>query len=53
MTNRQSSATDRAISLILAGTHTRYSAARECGLSLSTVYRAWARHLKSITKGKP
>jgi len=43
MSNKQCSQTDRAITLILAGTHTRYAAARECGLSLSTVYRAWKR----------
>ena len=45
MSRRQSSVVDKALKLIGkprkgGGVHTRYSVARELGLSLSTVYRA-------------
>lgn len=39
MSGRQSAAVDRALELVDKGL-TRYAAARKCGLSLSTVYRA-------------
>lgn len=49
MSARQSSAVDKALALIgqprkQGGVHTRYSAAKEVGISLSTIYRALKRH---------
>lgn len=46
MANRQSAATDRALALVAAGTHTPYAAAKAEGIALSTIYRALKR-LKS------
>lgn len=39
MSARISSATERAIAMVQAGV-TRYKAAKECGIALSTIYRA-------------
>lgn len=47
MTRRQSSAVDRALRLVARGM-TRYAAAKKCGLSLSTVYRAAIRQRNKI-----
>lgn len=42
MAARQSSATDRALRLIARGM-SAYAAARQCGIALSTIYRAQKR----------
>lgn len=52
MSARQSSAVDRALSLIgtprpSGGVHTPYSAALAVGIALSTIYRALARQRSS------
>lgn len=39
MSARISSATEKAIALVQAGA-TRYAAAKQCGIALSTIYRA-------------
>ena len=58
MTARQSAATDTALAMIGRprargeSPHTAYSAAKACGISLSTIYRALARRRKAA-KRKP
>lgn len=49
MSARQSSAVERALELIgkpreTGGVHTAYSAARACGIALSSIYRALKRN---------
>ncbi|MDE2022267.1 MAG: helix-turn-helix domain-containing protein [Patescibacteria group bacterium] len=46
MAGKQSAAVDRALRLVARGM-TRYAAAKKCGLSLSTVYRAAIRQKKA------
>lgn len=43
MAAKQSAATERALALIIAGTHTAYSAARAERIAPSTIYRALAK----------
>ena len=43
MTSRQSSAVDKALALVAQG-KTPYRAAKDCGIALSTIYRAIKRN---------
>lgn len=53
MSGRLSSATEQAIALVAAGTHSISAAARECGLAISTVRRALRRQGEPPRKGGP